>query len=322
MKRRISWHFDISLDYDPRVWRLPLAALMMLAAAGDLASENVTLTTYYPAPSGVYAQMITTGNTYLARDTALNGQKVGVGTSAPGALMTIVNGDNSTNNILQVYPQNLSQGVAVGYNYIREIGSNGNNAMLIDAQGGANLTLQSVGTGNVNITHGINGSYGLIPNYAGWASYGTGDGGAAIYNDNGGYRTLMLVGNNSAGGVRQVSVWDQLNVNGNAIVNGNLTAQGSGGNRGYLSIPNNNTGCSEWDVTQGPVCGAGMYAAWSPGLNVQGWSYENRGGQVQIEAAAGQDGTQVWGINPATGNAQWMTLKKNDSVAHIYCCPL
>ncbi|MGD0710297.1 MAG: hypothetical protein ABR968_03875, partial [Bacteroidales bacterium] len=29
----------------------------------------------------------------------------------------------------------------------------------------------------------IGGNYGLLPNYAGWAAYGTGDGGAAIYND-------------------------------------------------------------------------------------------------------------------------------------------
>jgi hypothetical protein len=299
-----------------------MALAMMLSAVGELASENMTLTTYYPAPSGVYAQLITTGNTYLARDTAANSQKVGIGTTAPGALLTVVNGDNTANNILQVFPRNLSQGVALGYNYIREIGSNGNNPMLIDAQGPGALVLQSVGTGNVTIGRGVNGAYGLIPSYAAWAAYGTGDGGAAIYNDAGAYRTLMLVGNNSAGGVRQVSVWDQLNVNGNAFVNGNVTAQGSGGNRGYVSILNNNTGCMETDVTQGPVCGGGLYASWQPGFNVQGWSYENRGGQVLVQAAAGQTGTQVWGINPASGNAQWMTLKKDDSVAHIYCCPL
>ena len=51
----------------------------------------------------------------------------------------------------------------------------------------------------------IGGNYSLLPNYAGWAAYGTGDGGAAIYNDNGGYQKLMIVGNNSAGGVRKVA---------------------------------------------------------------------------------------------------------------------
>jgi len=61
---------------------------------------------------------------------------------------------------------------------------------------------------------GIGGNYGILPNYAGWGAYGTGDGGAAIYNDNGSYQKLMVVGNNSAGGVRKVGVWDFLQVNG------------------------------------------------------------------------------------------------------------
>ena len=81
LKRRLSWHFDLTLDYDPRVGRGLLVIAMLLATAGDLASENVTLTTYYPAPSGVYTQMITTQNTYLARD----GGSVGVGTASPAS---------------------------------------------------------------------------------------------------------------------------------------------------------------------------------------------------------------------------------------------
>ncbi len=55
--------------YLPR--RMVLTALtagLFLGLANELASENVSLTTYYPAPSGVYSQMVTTGNTFLARD--------------------------------------------------------------------------------------------------------------------------------------------------------------------------------------------------------------------------------------------------------------
>lgn len=48
--------------------------------AMELSSESVTLTTYYPAPSGVYQQMITTGKTHLARD----GNDVHVFVNAPG----------------------------------------------------------------------------------------------------------------------------------------------------------------------------------------------------------------------------------------------
>ncbi|MFA6255489.1 MAG: hypothetical protein WC675_05740 [Patescibacteria group bacterium] len=73
---------------------------------------------------------------------------------------------------------------------------------------------------------GISGNYGLIPNYASWNSYGTGDGGAGIYNDSGTFKKLMIVGNNSAGGAvpggREVGIWDNLTVNGNTYVAGNV----------------------------------------------------------------------------------------------------
>ncbi len=61
---------------------LGVLTLGLLAwAAAELGSENVTLTTQYPAPSGVYTQMITTGKTLLSRD----GSYVSVGTpNAPG----------------------------------------------------------------------------------------------------------------------------------------------------------------------------------------------------------------------------------------------
>lgn len=76
MERRFDVHFRVS--YEPRVMRPWLALAAVLLCAGELASENVTLTTYYPAPSGMYTQMIVTGNTWLAR----NGGNVGIGTGA------------------------------------------------------------------------------------------------------------------------------------------------------------------------------------------------------------------------------------------------
>lgn len=66
MERRIDLHFRVS--YEPRVVRPWLALCLLLLSAGELGSENVTLTTYYPAPSGMYTQMVVTGNTWLARD--------------------------------------------------------------------------------------------------------------------------------------------------------------------------------------------------------------------------------------------------------------
>lgn len=67
-QRTIRLNFDLSFVYGPRTWRAPLVALMMLAAVGELDSESVTLSTYYPAPSGVYTNMITTNDTFMARD--------------------------------------------------------------------------------------------------------------------------------------------------------------------------------------------------------------------------------------------------------------
>ena len=49
---------------------------------------------------------------------------------------------------------------------------------------------------------------------------------AEISNDSGSYKTLMLVGNKSGGGVRKVGVWDHLDVNGNQNITGKLTVNG------------------------------------------------------------------------------------------------
>lgn len=63
---------ELTIRFDIRVGagtlRFALAAGLLTFTASELASESVVLTTYYPAPSGVYTQMITTGNSYLARD--------------------------------------------------------------------------------------------------------------------------------------------------------------------------------------------------------------------------------------------------------------
>jgi hypothetical protein len=49
--------------------------------------------------------------------------------------------------------------------------------------------------------------------------------GAEICNDTDNYKTLMLVGNKSNGGKRRVSVWDELEVNGNLKVTGKVDSQ-------------------------------------------------------------------------------------------------
>lgn len=77
--------FRLELRVHPSFARWSLAAIIVAAMGGALHSESVTLSTYYPAPSGVYTQLIATGNSYLARDSG----SLGVGTSAPTAKLHV-----------------------------------------------------------------------------------------------------------------------------------------------------------------------------------------------------------------------------------------
>lgn len=62
----LNVRFDVRLNQNHFRWTL--AALFVALSAAEVGSESVTLNTYYPAPSGVYNYMITTQDTYLARD--------------------------------------------------------------------------------------------------------------------------------------------------------------------------------------------------------------------------------------------------------------
>jgi len=78
----IRWDFSA---IRPRSLLLGIAALLLLMAAPELGSENVTLTSYYPAPSGVYNKMTTSSSTYLAT----NGGSVGIGTTASALALQV-----------------------------------------------------------------------------------------------------------------------------------------------------------------------------------------------------------------------------------------
>lgn len=73
---------------------LGLAVLAMVALKpGALSTEQLTMTTYYPSPYGVYDQMRATNNTYLA----YTGGSVGIGTSSPpGGVKFNVAGNGNT----------------------------------------------------------------------------------------------------------------------------------------------------------------------------------------------------------------------------------
>lgn len=191
----IKINFD--LTFSRRFVRTAGAVAIALCAVPELDSESVTLSTYYPAPSGVYTNMITTSDTYLARD----GGNVGIFTTTPGAKLDV--------------------------------------------------------NGTTNLRAGITGTFGLVPSYVNWNAYGTGSGGAAIYNSNEAvYQALMLVGNNSGGAVRRVKVWDELTVNGNSIVTGNHTVSGNATISGYVASSSYVRAATAVVSQQGPSCGA------------------------------------------------------------------
>lgn len=66
------------------------AAGALVAIAPRLQSEQFTLFTYYPAPSGVYTNMVATGDAYLARDGG--GVSVGTPQNPAGAKLVVMGG--------------------------------------------------------------------------------------------------------------------------------------------------------------------------------------------------------------------------------------
>jgi hypothetical protein len=116
---------------------------------------------------------------------------------------------------------------------------------------------------------------------------------AEISNDTGTYKTLMIVGNRSAGLGRRVSVWDRLEVNGSLEANGDISIRGKHALRG------NDT----WlRLNQDGAFGAGVHTpgVFAPGsLNVGGvggWGNPG-GGNVWV---AGRVGTLGWPATPRT----------------------
>jgi hypothetical protein len=87
MKTNRRGRIVLRLDLDRR---LLLAALSLAAlfAGGYALGETLTMTTYYPSPSGVYRRLISTGQALLARD----GGSVGIGTTAPAYKLDVNGG--------------------------------------------------------------------------------------------------------------------------------------------------------------------------------------------------------------------------------------
>lgn len=62
----------LSLSFQPSSLRRALALALMIAAPAELGSETLTLITTYPAPSGIYQRIVTTGAGATNNNTVLN----------------------------------------------------------------------------------------------------------------------------------------------------------------------------------------------------------------------------------------------------------
>lgn len=76
--------------------RLGLASLLMAGPAGELCSEPVTMTSYYPAPSGAYSQIVVTQNSFFARDSIPAASGGGTSMLAVGSGNSVVPAGNTT----------------------------------------------------------------------------------------------------------------------------------------------------------------------------------------------------------------------------------
>ncbi|MFI5360689.1 MAG: hypothetical protein ACHQ49_01865 [Elusimicrobiota bacterium] len=246
----LSVHFDFR--FGSRSLRLLMIAAMVCSAVTEVASESVTLTTYYPAPSGVYLQMIVTGNTYLARDTAVgagcpgaaNCTKVGIGTPAPTQLLDIENG-----NVL-VGPVN---GGSTGNQYFGGVTNNGVNGMRLfsdEPAGGAFIDVRTSPT-----------AFGITSN------------GLIIRADEaqGGTERMRVTANGKVG-IGTPAPTEALDVVGNETLTGfftpNLAVAGAApGNNPYLYLNGAAASCGLMTADNG-TCAAG-YVTWVPGIYIE-----------------------------------------------------
>jgi hypothetical protein len=87
-----------------------------------------------------------------------------------------------------------------------------------------------------------------------------------ISNDVSAYKTLMIVGNRSAGGVRRVGVWDHLDVNGSAAVTGVLAASTGNDNQHGIQFSAGATAADPGDEAFIRYTGPGAGAALTIGI--------------------------------------------------------
>jgi trimeric autotransporter adhesin len=304
-----TWNYNVGLGYQ---------------AGSNITTGNTNIAIWYNAqvPSATSSNQLSIGNWIYG-----NNGNIGIGTSSPWSKLEVawntrimwdltVQGKVITDTLVNRTVNNISiswsilPDTAAPLVY-RDIWSS--------AQKWNNLYL----AGNANIGGMITWA-GFAPTYAAWGSMGTGDGGAALYNDNGTYKKLMIVGNTSAWWSREVGIWDNLTVAGSATIGGSLTASSFMGafSNANMSIPISGITYFNW----GNV-GIGTSTPWAK-LEVAGQVKITGGtpwvGKVLVSDAAG---LASWGsanqVCPGTGTdnvcywsgSLWMNITWWDNTA-------
>ncbi len=276
------------IHLSPRVWKWGLAGLLVLALAENPATESVTLSTYYPAPAGAYNNMVTIGNTWLARDP-----------QSGGTPSFVEMGSN-----LGV-PPNVKLDVTGGNVGIGNANNGGYPPQPIDPTFGG-----VAGSGNGNLL-GIaaqdNSTALVIGNTSGAPRF------ALNPQSNGGWQMSDY---GSGGWQSGLSEWNGSVTTQKALSVGPFTTNPS--DQSYIHV-NANNACSPMGPGQdNAMCPGGWYATWTPGIYVEtpngysgpGWAHD-RYALYALDPADGQ-----WLNFNIDCSAGWGTLQIQAAFPH------
>ena len=210
---------DASGTYVALSGRQALEAAPYAAWAGQGADFDVKGTLTVSEGAAVAGGLSVSGDTLISNGSDNNGSNAAHKLSNSGSTMLL--NSNEIDSTDALYLQNNTKNLTRVEGQLRV------------AQAATLLAGASV-TGSVDVTSNVNVGQTLTalavnadayrPPYRNWDTYGTGAGGAAIYNDSSGYKALMVVGNNSeTGSSRKIELYDNVQVNGDLEVNGTIT---------------------------------------------------------------------------------------------------